>query len=50
VVNGVDANVVIGAFRFPGNALLAGLEAAAKTSASSGPFSLEPILFGKWRD
>jgi len=23
---------------------------AAKVSASIGPFSIEPILFGKWRD
>jgi hypothetical protein len=50
VVNGVDANVLIGAYRFPGNALLTDLDAAAKASASGGPFSLEPILFGKWRD
>jgi hypothetical protein len=26
------------------------VEAAAKTASSSGPFSLDAILFGKWRD
>ena len=50
VVNGVDTNVVIGAYRFPGDAALSELDAAAKASASLGPFSLEPILYGKWRD
>jgi len=50
VVNGVDTNVVIGAYRFPGNTALTALDAAAKASASVGPFSLEPILYGKWRD
>ncbi|HEV8016710.1 MAG TPA: hypothetical protein VGP48_14320 [Stellaceae bacterium] len=50
IVNGVDANVVIGADRFPADAALSALDGAAEESASSGPFSLEPILFGKWRD
>ena len=50
VVNGVDVNVVIGAFRFGKDAALTELDAAAKTSAAIGPFSLEPILYGKWRD
>jgi hypothetical protein len=50
VVNGVDTNVVIGAYRFPNDAALTELDVAAKTSASIDPFSLEPILYGKWRD
>jgi hypothetical protein len=50
VVNGVDVNVVIGAYRFPDDAALTELAAGAKTSASIGPYSLEPILFGKWQD
>ncbi len=50
VVNGVDTNVVIGAYRFPNDAALTELDAAAKTSASIDPSSLEPILYGKWRD
>jgi hypothetical protein len=50
VVNAVDANVMIGAYRFPDDPLLAELDTAARTSASTGPYSLEPILFGKWRD
>jgi hypothetical protein len=50
VVNGVDTNVVIGAYRFPNDAALMELDTAAKASASIGPFSLEPILYGKWRD
>jgi hypothetical protein len=50
IVNGVDGNVVVGAYRFPNDAVLAERDAAAKGSASIGPYSLEPILFGKWRD
>jgi hypothetical protein len=50
VVNGVDPNIVIGAFRFPKNAEIGSVEAAAKEASSSGAFSLDAILFGKWRD
>src|SRR5258707_4755775 len=50
VVNGVDPNIVIGAFRFPKNAAIGSVEAAAKEASSSGAFSLDAILFGKWRD
>jgi hypothetical protein len=50
VVNGVDARVLIGADRFPQDEAIAGAEAAAKVAASSGPFALDAILFGKWRD
>jgi hypothetical protein len=50
IVSGVDRMLVIGALRFPNNGPITGLEAAAKAAASSGPFSLDAILFGKWRD
>jgi hypothetical protein len=50
LVNGVDRNVLIGAYRFPNNAVITDLEQAAKVSSSSGAFSLDTILFGKWRD
>jgi hypothetical protein len=48
VVNAVDARIVIGANRFPKNPAITALDAAAKKAASSGPFSLDPILSGKW--
>ena len=50
VVNGVDPNLVIGALRFPNNAAIGSVEAAAKEASSSGVFSLDAILFGKWTD
>jgi hypothetical protein len=50
VVNAVDANIVIGAFRFSENAAIGAVEAAAKEASSSGVFSLDAILFGKWTD
>jgi hypothetical protein len=52
VVNDVDRMVQFGAYRFPGNAALTGLEAAAKLSASEAvnTFSTDAILFGQWRD
>jgi hypothetical protein len=50
IVNGVDPNVVIGAYRFPQNTLIAGVEAAAKTASSWGPFTLDAIFFGQWRN
>jgi hypothetical protein len=50
IVSGVDRMVLIGALRFPNNPAVTDLEAAAKVTASSGPFSLDGILFGKWRD
>jgi hypothetical protein len=39
-----------GAERFSGNAAITGLEAGAQGTASSGAFSTDAILFGKWRD
>jgi hypothetical protein len=50
IVSGVDRIAVIGALRFPNNGSIGALEAAAKAASSSGPFSLDAILFGKWRD
>jgi len=50
IVNGVDRMVLIGALRFPNNNSITSVEAAAKKIASSGVFSLDPILFGRWRD
>ena len=50
IVNGVEPNVLIGAYRFPEDKELLELDAAAKASYAKSFFSLEPILFGKWRD
>jgi hypothetical protein len=49
-VNGVDRMLLIGAERFSGNRVITGLEAVAQKPASSGAFSTDAILFGKWRD
>ena len=50
LVNGVDRMLLIGAERFSGNAAITGLEADAQRAASTGAFSTDAILFGKWRD
>jgi hypothetical protein len=50
IVNGVEENVLIGAYRFPNDDALVALDAPAKASLTSSAFLLEPILFGKWRD
>lgn len=50
IVNGVDANELIGAYRFPENQSITAVEDAAKDRVSSGAFALDAILFGKWRD
>jgi len=50
IVNGVGENVVIGAYRFPNDDDLIALDASAKAELAISVFSLEPILFGKWRD
>jgi hypothetical protein len=42
--------VLIGAYRFPNDGDLAALDAAAKASYVKSVFSIEPIMFGKWRD
>jgi hypothetical protein len=49
-VNSVDRMLLIGAEKFSGNAAITGLEAAAQQTASTGAFSTDAILFGKWRD
>jgi hypothetical protein len=50
VVNGVEENVIIGAYRFPDDDELVALDASAKATFTRSAFSMEPILFGKWRD
>jgi hypothetical protein len=50
MVTGVDRMLLIGAERFSGNAAITGLEAGAQQTASTGAFSTDAILFGKWRD
>ena len=50
IVNGVETNVLIGAYRFPDDDALLALDAPAKATFVRSAFSLEPILFGKWRD
>lgn len=50
IVNGVDQLIPIGACRFPGKTTIMELEAEAKLRSSTGAFSLDAILFGKWRD
>ena len=50
LVNGVDRMLLIGAERFSGNVAITGLEAGAQQTASTGAFSTDAILFGKWRD
>ena len=50
IVNDVGENVVIGAYRFPNDDDLIELDASAKAELVNSVFSLEPILFGKWRD
>jgi hypothetical protein len=50
IVNGVEENVVIGAYRFPDDDDLIALDGPAKASFARSAFSMEPILFGKWRD
>jgi hypothetical protein len=48
IVNGLETDIVMGAYHFPGNALITELEAAAK--AGAGVNLLDPIRFGRWRD
>ena len=50
IVNGVGENVLIGAYRFPNDDDLIALDASAKAELAISVFSLEPILFGKWRE
>jgi hypothetical protein len=50
IVNGVERMIVMGALRFPEDQAITSVEAAAKKAASSGVFSLDSILCGRWRD
>lgn len=50
LVNGVDRMLLIGAARFPANKAITGLEPEAQKAATTGAFSNDAILFGKWRD
>jgi hypothetical protein len=46
----VQPNILIGAYRFTQNQTLTDLEVPARTAFAKSSGSLEPILFGKWRD
>jgi hypothetical protein len=50
VANGVDANILVGAYRYPKDRAITDVEGAARERAASGAFALDAILFGKWRD
>jgi hypothetical protein len=50
VVNEVERFLTIGALRFPKNSSITAIETDAKAASSSGAFSLDAILFGKWRN
>jgi hypothetical protein len=50
IVNGVDRMALVGVYSFPANAAITALEGAAESAASSGAFSTDAILFGKWRN
>jgi hypothetical protein len=48
IVNGLETDIVMGAYRFPGNSVITELEAAAKVAA--GADVLDATRFGRWRD
>jgi len=48
IVNGLGTDIVMGAYRFPGNSVITELEPAAK--AAAGTDVLDAIRFGRWRD
>jgi hypothetical protein len=48
IVNGLEMNILMGAYRFPGSSAITDLEPAAK--AAAGPDVLDAIRFGRWRD
>jgi hypothetical protein len=50
IVNDVDSPVLIGAYRFPKNDSITGVEAAARVAWSSTTHSLDAIRFGRWRE
>jgi len=48
IVNGLEVDIVMGAYRFPGNTAITQLEAAAR--AAAGRDLLDTIRFGRWRE
>jgi hypothetical protein len=48
IVNGLEIDIVMGAYRFPGNQAITGLDAQAK--AMAGHDLIDPIRFGRWRE
>ena len=50
IVNGVEPTILIGAYRYPEDSDLVVLDPSAKKTYLNSPFSIEPIMFGKWRD
>ena len=50
IVNGVDPNIVFGAYRYPDNAAVTAVEAEAKRVSATGAFAFDATFFGKWRD
>ena len=48
IVNGLEVDIVMGAYRFPKNSVITELERAAK--AAAGADVLDAIRFGRWRD
>jgi hypothetical protein len=50
VVNEVEPSILIGAYRFPKNATLISLDAAAKAAWWPTANAVDTIRFGRWRD
>jgi hypothetical protein len=50
IVNDVESPVLIGAYRFPRNDAITGVEAAARAAWSSPAHSLDATRFGRWRN
>jgi hypothetical protein len=48
IVNGLEVDIVMGAYRFPGNAAITEVQAPAK--AAAGRDLLDAIRFGRWQD
>lgn len=48
IVNGVQPTILIGEYRFPDDSTLTELDRPAKATFPNSPFSIEPIMFGKW--
>ncbi len=48
IVNGLEPEIVMGAYRFPMDIVITDLEASAKAGAGLNLF--DPLRFGRWRD